>query len=126
MKSKARQELDKDRDEIFRIFGYKCILCGRPTKSIHEILPTSHGRVALSINNRVPLCDFPWENNHHDWAHRVGTNVSIPILQAKREEYLTRYQNLVRTEQEYKEQFLGKWDEQDLQKESQNRESISG
>ena len=121
MKSKARQELEKDREMILQLFHNRCLVCGIPSQEIHEILPISRGKVALVPENRVVIC-----RKHHDWAHKVGTNISIPILQAKREEYLTRYQNLVRTEQEYKEQFLGKWDEQDLQKESQNRESISG
>jgi 5-methylcytosine-specific restriction endonuclease McrA len=88
MKSKARQELDKDRDEILNLFHFRCGVCGRPSNTIHEIIPLSHGVVARSKENRMVLC-----NICHTWAHATGTNISIPILQAKREEYLTRYQN---------------------------------
>jgi len=103
VKSKARQELDKDRDEILALFHSRCGMCGKPSIVIHEIIPLSHGRVAMSKENRIVLC-----NTCHDWAHRVGTNISIRILQQKREEYLTRYQP---TEQEYNKQVMGKWEE---------------
>jgi 5-methylcytosine-specific restriction endonuclease McrA len=103
MKSRARQELDKDRDEILKMYGGRCMVCGLPSFTIHEIIPLSHGKVAMSKENRVVLCF-----SCHDWAHKTGTNISIPILQAKREEYLTRYQNV-----------------QNLQKE-QTREGVSG
>ena len=88
MKSKARQELDNDRDEILKLFGNRCAVCGRPSTTIHEIIPISHGKSALSIDNRIVLCNF-----HHDWAHRVGTNNSTTVLQVIRQAYLTRYQN---------------------------------
>ena len=92
-KSKARIELDKDRDEIFSIFGFRCVKCGRPTNVIHEIIPISHGKSSLVIENRIPLCDFPTFNSCHDWAHRVGTRISIPILQQVRLDFLTRSQD---------------------------------
>jgi 5-methylcytosine-specific restriction endonuclease McrA len=88
MKSKARQELDKDRDEILDLFHFRCGVCGRPSNMIHEIIPLSHGRVSMSKDNRIVLC-----NICHDWAHKTGSNISIPMLQQKRGEYLTRYQN---------------------------------
>lgn len=83
-KSKARQELDKDRKFIFWLFGKNCLMCGKPTNTIHEIIPISGGRTSLHWTNRVPLCVI-----HHSWAHE-STKVSIPILQEKRLEYLKR------------------------------------
>jgi predicted restriction endonuclease len=103
MKSKARQELDKNRGVILKLFGNRCAVCGRPSTTIHEIIPLSHGKVAMSIDNRIVLCNF-----HHDWAHRVGTDNSITILQEVRQDYLTRHQNV-----------------ENIQ-ENQNRQSISG
>lgn len=84
-KSKARQELDKDRDFILWMYDGKCLICGKPSIVIHEVVPISHGRKALLPKNRIVLC-----NVHHDWAHSIGTNNSIPILQEKRKEFLIR------------------------------------
>lgn len=85
-KSKAREELDKDRDYILWLYDNQCIICGaHHTITIHEVIPVSHGKVALQINNRVTLCQ-----KHHSWAHDIGTNNSIPILQQKRKEFLIR------------------------------------
>lgn len=84
-KSKLRQELDRTRNLVLFLFENSCIICGRFTKEVHEITPISHGKKALAVKNRVPLC-----SEHHDWAHRVGTRNSIPILQEKRAEYLRR------------------------------------
>lgn len=82
-KSLARIYLDKDREVILKVFDRKCVVCGKLTNVIHEIKPISSGRKSLAIKNRVPLC-----RTHHSWAHDVGTNNSIPILQEKRAESL--------------------------------------
>ena len=84
MKSKARQELDLSRDLILWLFDNRCLMCGKPSKVIHEVVPISHGKTSLRIQNRVILCDA-----HHNWAHD-STNVSITILQSKRKKFLIR------------------------------------
>lgn len=84
-KSDARIYLEKDRERILKVFDYKCVMCGRPTNVIHEIVPISHGRKYLAIKNRVPLCE-----KHHSWAHDIGTNNSIPELQFARAVFLKR------------------------------------
>jgi hypothetical protein len=84
-KSKARLELDKDREFILQLYDHKCIICGTPTNVIHEVIPISHGKIALHMNNRVTLCQ-----NHHDWAHATGTRTTIPQLQYTRREFLMR------------------------------------
>ena len=88
--SKARDALRKDRQTILDLFDSRCLVCGAKTDIIHEIIPISHGKNSLKIENRVPLCLV-----HHDWAHSVGTNNSIPILQQKREEYLVRHNKAI-------------------------------
>ena len=88
--SKARAKLESSRELILRIFDYRCIICGAPTREVHEIIPISHGEIALAGRNRVPLCGYGSTENHHDWAHRVGTRMSIPILQEKRAEFLRK------------------------------------
>ena len=85
LKSKARQQLEKDRDFILWLFDGKCVKCGKPTNVIHEVVPISHGRSTLSIKNRVTLCVIC-----HAWAHNIGTNNSIIILREKRKEFLIR------------------------------------
>lgn len=84
-KSKAREILDQDRDYLLWLYDRKCIVCGVFTNVLHEVVPISHGKVALHPNNRVTLCQ-----THHSWAHDVGTRNSIPILQEKRKEFLIR------------------------------------
>lgn len=84
-KSKAREELDKDRNFIFWLFDHRCIWnCGEYTEIIHEVVPISHGKVALAIKNRVPLC-----SKHHTLAH-ANMRVSIPFLQERRKQFLVR------------------------------------
>ena len=78
-----REYLKKDHDLILKLFGYRCIVCGRPTKEVHEIIPISRGVKSLAIKNRVPLC-----RKDHTWAHE-STNKSIPILQEKRRNHIS-------------------------------------
>jgi 5-methylcytosine-specific restriction endonuclease McrA len=112
-KSKARQELEKDKDFILWLFDSKCVNCGSSrTITIHEIVPLSHGRMAMNWRNRIPLC-----NPCHDWAHSIGTNNSINHLRGKRRKYIVQKFNLVDTESNYVE---------NLQKSSQDTESLSG
>ena len=99
-RSKQRQELDKDREFILWVFDGRCVHCGRPTQVIHEIVPLSHGTIAMNWKNRVPLCNLPSGNKKqscHDWAHSIGTNNSIPILQQERRKFIVRKFKLVDT-----------------------------
>lgn len=77
-----REYLRKDHDLILKLFGGRCLVCGRPTNIVHEIVPISHGKKYLAIKNRCPLCLF-----HHDWAH-IATKTSIIELQELREKYI--------------------------------------
>ena len=88
--SNARIYLDQTRELVLKIFDNKCIMCGRPTKEVHEIITISHGKKHLAVKNRVPLCGNGSKDNHHDWAHRIGTRNSIPVLLEKRAEFLKR------------------------------------
>ena len=83
-KSNARLQLDKDRGFILWLYDSKCVWCGAPTKTVHEIVPISHGKSTLLPKNRVPLCV-----RCHLLAHE-NTTRSIPILQDKRKQYLYR------------------------------------
>lgn len=89
-RSKSRIYLEQTRELVLKIFDYQCIMCGKYTREVHEIIPISHGKKSLAVKNRVPLCGFPHDENCHEWAHKVGTRKSIPILQEKRAEFLRR------------------------------------
>lgn len=84
-KSRTREYLDKDREMILWLFDSRCILCGCLANDVHEIIPISRGKSSLLIKNRVVLC-----RTHHSYAHDIGTNISIPILQEKRRVFLIR------------------------------------
>lgn len=88
MQSNARRQLAVYHDLYLNIFDYRCIMCGRRTKIVHEIVPISHGKHCLIGINRVPLCP-----EHHTWAHE-STRKSIPILIEKRKEFLRNKWNL--------------------------------
>lgn len=77
---------DPDYEIIVEMFRERCVHCNRVYNVIHEMLPRSSGKNAMKIDNRVPLC-----YNCHDWAHSVGTNVSMPVLVKDRERALKRY-----------------------------------
>jgi len=69
-------------DQILKIFGGRCIRCGRRTVVVHEIVPKSHGDEYLAADNRVPLC-----SPCHEWAHS-NTTTSIPMLTERRKKVL--------------------------------------
>ena len=72
--------------EGYRYYQNMCLRCGRwKLLTIHEIVPRSHfGKSGnpFTIENCVPLCEVC-----HDWAHRFGTNVSIPELTQRQAEW---------------------------------------
>lgn len=62
--------------EIFEITNYKCLRCNQPADVLHELTPKSKApRTWRKPDNRIPL-DF----RCHEWAHRVGSKISKPIL----------------------------------------------
>ena len=85
MKSPARHKLDRGRELILWLFNRRCVRCSKPSQTIHEITPISHGKSFLTIKNRVILCQ-----ECHDWAHSIGTKKSIPILENLRKKFLIR------------------------------------
>ena len=83
--SKNREKLRISKGLVLWLFDFRCIICGKPSNEVHEIIPVSHGSRANLIKNRVVIC-----RNHHTWAHNIGTNKSIIILREKRKEFLIR------------------------------------
>ena len=79
-----REYLRKDHDLVLKLFDYRCIVCGKKTNEVHEIVPISNGKKYLAIKNRVPVC-----RKDHVIAHE-STKKSIPNLQEQRKKYLLK------------------------------------
>lgn len=61
---------------IFEITNYRCLRCNRPADVLHELTPKSKApKIWDRQDNRIPLDSFC-----HEWAHRVGSKISKPIL----------------------------------------------
>ena len=79
---------DENYDIVWELFRGRCLMCGKRGAAIHEIKPKSQlGREALKVENRCVLCAFC-----HNWAHDVGSKISIPILEDLRKGYLIKYE----------------------------------
>jgi 5-methylcytosine-specific restriction endonuclease McrA len=79
-----REYLRKDHDLVLKLFDYRCIVCGKKTNEVHEIIPISNGKKYLAIKNRVPMC-----REDHNIAHK-STKKSIPLLQEARRGFIIR------------------------------------
>lgn len=83
-----RNIYSKEEKELLEKFKHRCVKCQRNFDTIHECKPRSQGKESMELSNRVPICKIC-----HDWAHRVGTKVSAPILLDYREQRLNQYGN---------------------------------
>ncbi len=72
--------------ECRKFYHERCIVCGRHSLIVHEIIPRSHGKIAINIDNMVVLC-----NICHDHAHSVGSKVSQETLNIYKERAIKRY-----------------------------------
>lgn len=77
-----REYLRKDHDLVLKLFDYRCIVCGKKTNEVHEIVPISNGKKYLAIKNRVPIC-----RKDHAIAHE-STKKSIVYLSEARAKYI--------------------------------------
>ena len=77
-----REYLKKDHDLVLKLFDYRCIVCGKKTNEVHEIIPISNGKKSLAIKNRVPMC-----RKDHATAHE-STKKSGKLLQKARARYI--------------------------------------
>ena len=69
-----------------KFYHERCIVCGRYSLIVHEIIPRSHGKIAINIDNMVVLC-----NPCHDYAHSVGSEVAQETLKLYKEAAIKRY-----------------------------------
>ena len=78
--------LNELKEQCRELFHERCVVCGRNSKIVHEIIPRSSGKVAINLENMVVLC-----SEHHDWVHHYGGRDGI--LKLYREEAINRYAN---------------------------------
>jgi 5-methylcytosine-specific restriction endonuclease McrA len=82
------EQLKELKEQCRELFHERCVVCGRYSRIVHEIIPRSHGKVAINLDNMVVLC-----NICHDHAHSVGSEVSEETLKLYRDGAKKRYAN---------------------------------
>jgi 5-methylcytosine-specific restriction endonuclease McrA len=74
------------KEQCRELFHERCVVCGRYSRIVHEIIPRSSGKVAINLDNMVVLCA-----EHHDRVHKYG---GLPdMLKIHRERVIKRYAN---------------------------------
>ena len=68
------------------LFHERCVVCGRYSRIVHEIIPRASGEIAINLDNMVVLC-----NICHDHAHSVGSKISEETLLIYRDKAAARY-----------------------------------
>lgn len=77
-------DLDTDRDLLIEYFGNRCVRCGKPEPTIHEIVPRSlNPSNWKQPENRIALCRYC-----HDYAHHRGTRHVRSELQSLRNKFI--------------------------------------
>jgi 5-methylcytosine-specific restriction endonuclease McrA len=82
----SNTDLSKSTNAILIKFKHKCLICRRPTGTIHEILPRSVNRNWMEESNRVPLC-----TECHEKVHNTGAVKNAPMLRDLRDQRLQEY-----------------------------------
>ena len=80
-------QLKELKEQCRELFHERCIVCGRNSRIVHEIIPRSSGKVAINLDNMVVLC-----SEHHDWVHKYSGLVGYS-LGSFREAAIKRYGN---------------------------------
>ena len=79
--------INKLKEQCRELFHERCVVCGRNSKIVHEIIPRSSGKVAINLENMVVLC-----SEHHDCVHKYSGLVGYS-LGSFREAAIKRYGN---------------------------------
>lgn len=74
---KDESDLRQKHANVMKRFKRRCGVCLRPARSVHEIIPRSQGKIALSEENMIPLCD-----THHRYYQ--GPRQHYEFLRNKR------------------------------------------
>jgi len=69
------------KEQVLAKYRNRCILCGRKTETLHEIIPKSQlPRTWKREGNRVPLCFMC-----HNKVHRDGASLWRDRLESRRD-----------------------------------------
>lgn len=71
------------REQARSLLNNRCVICLRPTRVVHEVLPRSSGLRSLSLDNMVLLCQSCHEN-----VHQLGPRKMSAYLLACRQRAL--------------------------------------
>lgn len=80
-------EIEDLKEQCREFYHEKCIVCGRHSQIVHEIIPRSSGKIAINLENMVILC-----NLCHDYAHSCGSEVAEETLKLYQQKALRRWQ----------------------------------
>jgi len=78
-------KLEQLKQQCREFYNERCIVCGRHSRIVHEIIPRSSGKIAVNIDNMVILCGLC-----HDYAHSVGSQVAEEVLELYRQHAIKR------------------------------------
>ena len=78
--------LSELKQQCRELFHERCIVCGRHSRIVHEVIHRSSGEIAINLDNMVVLC-----NICHDHAHSVGSEISEETLTVYRGAAKMRY-----------------------------------
>ena len=84
------EEIKKLKQQCREFYNERCIVCGRHSRIVHEIIPRSSGKIAVNIDNMVVLC-----NLCHDYAHSVGSQVAEKVLKLYRQDAIKRKEVII-------------------------------
>lgn len=88
-KSDTERESDK---RIMKLFRGRCIVCFMPATEIHELIPRSRSKQAITMpQNRVPLCNGKHKFSHRDVHHDGYTQPKEDFLRNKAIERLIQF-----------------------------------
>ena len=83
-------KLEQLKQQCREFYNERCIVCGRHSRIVHEIIARSSGKIAVNIDNMVILCDLC-----HDYAHSVGSQVAEKVLELYRQDAIKRKEVMI-------------------------------
>ena len=73
---KSKRNDDPNYAIVWTMYHGRCVLCGQPAVTIHEIKPRSHNILHWKdVDNRVTIC-----NLCHEKVHKTGWSKWVDVL----------------------------------------------
>ena len=84
------EEIKNLKQQCREFYNERCIVCGRHSRIVHEIIARSSGKIAICLDNMVILCGLC-----HDYAHSVGSQVAEEVLELYRQDAIKRKEIII-------------------------------